>query len=332
MQSQAESCGYGSVIERFLMRELPELKTNASATFEYLSQEVIGTKQRRNGPLPSPESQVDLRTYLRENKKLQFFIPWGCSKQDGGPPDILEVLAIQDLKNLEEAVRRCGWSAEFTFRFEDLTDAVLFPARDPSVMSSYYAAMASLMSNASMRPLAESSCVRRERFQADVDDYKGAMLDAMAAVEVEDRRSILRDIGWQGGLPQVQVAHYLKLYRKWYPNEDALAVLARYFTCALVRRKLDATCVPRAPHLTISYANPVPGNPCGNRRLYYRTLKASWTHHHVAPWLGRGYLQISENDAGDQEVTPKVAFGTERLQDNIVSIDGHQFSMPYEVR
>lgn len=58
---------YESIVDQFLYAELPIMKVDPCVRFEAIAAEVFGSKQRRYGPMPSPEVQVSIRDIIRKS-------------------------------------------------------------------------------------------------------------------------------------------------------------------------------------------------------------------------------------------------------------------------
>src|SRR6185437_1565061 len=108
---------YTRLIETFCQTQIP-LSTNQRVRFEAIVAAILGTKQRRYGPLPAPETQVKIRDVVRNatgsiyksdatmsgsNNKITFYLPWGARKQDDNQGiDILEFMALRQLLCLKK--------------------------------------------------------------------------------------------------------------------------------------------------------------------------------------------------------------------------------------
>lgn len=128
---------YTSVIQWFFYESVSSADTPAEVRFEAISAAVVGTKQRRFGPVPKPEVLVAVRERLHD-ETIHLFLPWGSRKQaDGAPLDVAEFCALKQLHCLQEELRRYGKKCAFTFRLEDLTDRFLFSDGDPAQSDAY---------------------------------------------------------------------------------------------------------------------------------------------------------------------------------------------------
>lgn len=301
---------YDDLIRQYLYQSFPSTPATAKTKFEAVSSAVLGTKQRRFGPQLSPEAQVAIRKVITdtpEDKPLQFFAPWGASKQNlGHGLDIAEVSAIKQLACLQSELASYGRTSRFTFRLEDLTDRYLLgnaPARQEQIES--YVEAFSKLATATLTDTAvnaESEAVTWKGFWDKADEYFPLFLKYLTDSSKKNFEA-LSAAGWKGQIPDEQRQYYRDAYRSFgYPSEDWNSHMARYFAATLARVRLNATRAPTSPFVLIAFTHPIPGNPIGTPRVYYRTIPEKFTNHHRSPWLAKGYLRI----AGDNTVTPRV--------------------------
>lgn len=318
---------YQDLIMQFVHQAMPSVPVSASVRFEALSATVIGTKQRRFGPMPSPEAQVAVRDILRECGPIRFFLPWGASKQTNGAKlDILEFMALKQLRCLADDLARYDREVEFSFRVEDMTDRFLFGPERQQQINEYvttFSKLAKLMLPGA-QPLVESRFTSWNDFDALATEFAPRFYSYLRN---DTPVEALYSIGWKGTIPQEQRDYYAKAYASYYPGEDINWHMARYFAATLARVKLNATAAPREPHLLIAFTHPVPGNPINKPRLHYRTIPEKYTNHHVSPWIGKGYFQIDESNA----CTPRVYRKEEGTQlcENTLSWGGLEIDAPY---
>lgn len=300
---------YENLIEQFFYSEAPVVGYhNKNVRFEAIAAEVIGTKQRRFGPMPPPEAQVAVRDVLRESENtVCFLVPWGSRKQDDNAPlDILEFCAIKQLACLAGELQRFGVNCRFNFRIEDLTDRFLFGEGSIDQSTVYSENLANLAVGllrdvATVEPYRESQVTQWLEFKAMAEDFAPIFRNYLTG---KARVETLKTIGWVGDISIDQRSHYLALYATLYPGRDHIWELSKYFAATLARVKLKATCDPAwslglvgHPYITVSFTHPVPGNPVDRPRVYYRTIPGKFTHQHKAPWLARGYMGIKDSNA-----------------------------------
>lgn len=321
---------YEDLIVRFFYEAVPTSDAPKTVQFEAVSSEVFGTKQRRYGPMPGPEAQVLVRDVLRkseDSRALTVFVPWACSKQEPAAKlDLLEFCALRQLLCLREGMARFGWSTNFVFRVEDLTDTYLFGCKARTRIESYRDRMARLVGS-----VLPGSDVRLESHYSSPEAFRDtAEMYAYAFnryLRGEGDSSELRKIGWAGDIPAEQREYYLAAYRVFYPNADHNREMAKYFAATLARKTLGATATPTdVPFVTVSFSKPVPGNPVVRPQVYYRTLAARHTHAHTAPWVGRGYFALAD----DGGCTPRfVDAQTPELVPHTMLWNGVEIDAPY---
>ncbi len=337
---KASDAVYGDVITEFFFQEsFPNLEVSDDVKFEVLSREVLGTKQRRNGPLPKAEMQVMIREVLRksDNDEINFFIPWGCSKQEENVNfDILEYCAIKQLHCLKKAIERCDKKAVFWVRLEDCTDLVLFGPSREAAIDKYGMTFEDVASDTVDHIQWESDDVPFADFLDKVGDLQHTILGYL-----NGSKSLceLHKIGWKGDIPANQRAHYEKTYKMFYPDKNPTLMMSRYFASCLAKIHLKATYTPKnkggenLPYIQINFNGPIPGNPVVRPSVYYRSMPEKYTHQHRTPWNGKGYLQISEKD-GQNCVCPKAAGVGEKHEyiKNTLEINGAIIECDYVLK
>lgn len=328
---------YSELIETFMHLQAP-LSTNQTVRFEAIVAAVFGTKQRRFGPMPSPEIQVAVRDIVRLSEpNMTFFMPWGSRKQnDGQPLDVMEFMALQQLYCLKEELLRLGVASKYVFRLEDLTDRYLFP--NPGGASEIQSAQySSAFMQLGSKMLGDTS-FQLESMRAPWNEFE-QLADTYAPVfykflRGEEGLRSLQEIGWTGALPPEQQEYYTNAFRSYWPNAEGVDYkweMAKYFAATLARVKLKATGAPSGtPHLLIAFTHPVPGNPVAKTRLHYRTIPQRYTNNHRSPWIGKGYFEIDEAN----QVTPKSAGVNEKLdfQTNVVEFAGVKIQADYVLK
>ena len=326
---------YAPVLSSFLAQEFPGSVTKREAVFEAVAAEIFGSKQCRFGPMPSPEIQVPVRQVIRHymdtNEPIQFLVPWGASKQGDHGLDVLELSAIRNLHCLSERVKSLyAPGIRITIRLEDATDVALFgDDYAPKVMTYCY----------NFHELVKvlgyyEIWVRREaddlmdtaEFEKNVamfrplfEDYILAS-DRVGTAAAQDITSffVLKQNGWTGTIPLEQRAYYRQAYRIFYPDMSEAEItrkIATYFACSLSRVILNGTGKPSSgKFIQINYSLPVPGVPTNlaSNRIFYRTVPERFTNRHKAPWIGRGYVEI----ANDNSCKIKLADFNEQLELN----------------
>jgi len=318
---------FNDLIMRFMYEQIPLPEVAEEIRFEAVSSEIFGTKQRRFGPLPSPEVQVEIRNVIRKSssRMLHFFTPWASKQQKDHHLDVAEFVAIKQLRCLQEGLRRYGYDARFTFRMEDNTDLFIFGKEREAQIMRYANTFGKLV-----KAILPNSEPRQESWEVPFVDF-----NAMACAYVETfykylkgeaSQETLANIGWIGNIPFEQREYYLRQYRYFYPGKDHLLELARYFSATLARVKSRATCVPQGDHICLAFTHPIPGNPVNKTRLYYRSIPERWTHTHKSPWLAKGIFRV-----GDTDVTPRFYDNEPKLIKNTIEFAGVSIEADYIV-
>lgn len=301
---------YSQVIESMFELEFPGSVGSSDSLLDTLATQVIGSKQHRYGPTPSPEMLVSIRAVLKHSidskGPIVLLVPWGGSKQGPYGADIADLMAMRQLSALRERVERhWKWGVSVTLRLEDLTDDLLFQdhAGWKQKTARYSQDIVQLARMFGFWPLLESELMKEGDFKRTAAARAEAIFEAMMAAEASRRTLILGTIGWTGDLPQAQIDHYLKAYRMFYPSdshEQHLKRIATYFGAAMARKELKGSGAV-VPNIVASFTPPIPGvwQP---GRVYYRTVPEHFTNQHRSPWIAKGYIRIRGNQA-----TPAIA-------------------------
>ncbi len=294
---------YDDLISQFFYEAAPHLPATPEVRFEAVMKEVFGTKQRRNGPMPSPEQQVKIRDVVRNSDTVHFFVAWAARKQvDGMGLDVLEFCALRQLRDLQRSLRQLGKDSKFTFRVDDHTDRYLFGTTSEEQIQWYVQnlrhAAAVLLDDAELK--LESDCTPWGTFNRDALKFTHTFYDYLTG---KANVSSLQAVGWKGEIPDVQREYYENVYRVFYPHRDTLWEMSRYFAATLTRNRQGAAHTPEEPFVTINFYNPVPGNPVERPRVFYRSIPERNSHTHRAPWTSKGYFVVDGNNG----VCPKSA-------------------------
>lgn len=322
---------YSALIASYLQSQIP-YSSSPSVQFEAISSIIIGSKQRRMGPIPAPEVQVAIRDIIRQSgKEIHFFIPWGSRKQAVGQTvDVMEVMALYQLKGLQSELKEQGITSHFHFRIEDMTDYWLFQNRECKEVHQYAEDFRKLVYGIlgpNNSPLLESQLVDKPQYFRTAETNMAVFQRFL--LQTRDLDSI-RAIGWKGDIPQEQVDHYIGAYKGFWddkPEKFYLIELARYFASSLTRVHLDATAFPKVPFINLAFHKAVPGSPMSPNRLFLRSLPQRCTNTNRSPWLAKGYFVIKE----DNETCPKSAAHYETLdfQPNVTEMFGVKVQTDY---
>jgi hypothetical protein len=341
--------GYGSLVERFFATDYGLTPATSQATFEAISGLILGTKQYRYGPLPSPEVQTSIRSVIRDAMSTEYpipvLIPWGASKQDSRfTVDIAELSALHTLSCIDSHVRRLYSPGLYiVFRLEAFGDVYLFNhdqyrySQVNDYVSRFTGLARTLLTNAKV--VTEGDYTDYTTFYTTAEDIRPHLEDYLIASDhmpdvAYPLPLALVSRGWKGHIGPDARSYYLGAYDSLYPAdslESKYRRLARYFAAAFARRKLNAAgeLAHNSAPLEIGFHHPIPGSNFP-RRISYRTIPRKYTHEHRSPWNSRGYVSIAE----DGSVTPRLASWNASevdLSDMTVSIGGVPVESPYHL-
>lgn len=314
---------YSRLIANSLAQEFPsQCVADSAVLVDLITSEIMGTKQQRRGPRPSPESLVAMRDVIRRNTEMKwpipFVVPWGSEKPDGGGIDLAELWALKTLQCLNHRVMgHYSPGLEFHIRVEDVSAPHLFydrmdQAREEAARYSdaFEAVVAILELGPAIEIVRESRHISEEKFNAEADMIVPAMQAVLMNPENTNAKTDLAGFGWRGIPSEELKQFYFRQFDKLYPNDDPgqrLHRLARYFSASLARKRLDLTGASPAwegKFVELAfYASPPGTQTHFARRVYYRTLPCAITSNHMAPWRSKGYMLIEDDD----DATPKLA-------------------------
>lgn len=300
---------YEDLIQQFLYEQFPSTDVDPNVQFEAISAEVLGTKQRRFGPLPSPEVQVKLRDIIRAtgDGPLTFFVAWGSKQVEEDGVDILEFFALKQLSSLQSALARFGKASHFHFRLDDSTDTFLLGEKRAPGIRQYFKVIEDLAVNMLAPNTAHFHYEGHwKEFKHMADSFRPVFAAYLADQENPSAFTCLQRIGWKGAIPKEQQEYYYRSFKKrGYGNP--VVELARYFSATLARVKLGVVGAPEGKHIQIAFNHPVPGHPMAGNRVYYRTIPENYTHFHETPWIGKGVVRINS----DRSCCPRFHQGEE---------------------
>jgi len=306
---------YASTLLKMAAVEFPgSTRSDKCAVFEAVVAELVGTKQLRYGPTPSPEVLVSIREVVREamakDLPIHVLVPWGGSKQGDHGIDIAELMAMKQLLTLADKLKlHYPPGLSVRLRLEDASDIALFARMSGRrEKTAPYCDAVELLARIVLPGIEiyrESSLIAPDSFVTAVDALVPTFYEAMQNNDPAARAALLGRIGWKGDLPQSQLACYRNAYAKFYSNMPAAArdmLLARYFACAIVRRDLKLSgAIDGTKQIMLCFWPPVPTQDA-TRRLFYRTIPERYSNQHRAPWIGKGYVRIMGDVA-----TPAIA-------------------------
>lgn len=306
-------------IQQFLQREFPANSAKSSVDrVDNVTQILVGSLQRRLGPVPKPESMVLVREVVRDAVETEapvpVLVPFGPKKpgNGGGGVDLAELFVLKSLAELAAQVREHhAPGLDVRVRVEDATAFVLEGDVVRPQVERYVGAFEALnrVLGSHVDVVRETALMDFGAFSDDVREF-GPLFERYLAntsgdeplVAVAEGRALL-DLGWRGAVSPQAREHYGRKYTQVYPYEShefRRQMLARYFACALSRsrRRASGARAEWRRQIQVNFLAPVPGQADRPQALLCRRhvpLHDSKTH--VMPWRAKGYFKISSTDA-----------------------------------
>lgn len=315
---------YGDVICKHFVRNLPTILPGRNTDIiNILTDLVIGSKQLRYGPLPSPERLVNIRNVIRDAVAKQLpipiLVPWGGRKaRAGNSLDVAEISGIQRIMEVNETVKQFHKPGMLIrLRIEDINANWLY--RDESdaaeEIDTYSSAVYNLideMTDLNFSPIKETQMIQSSDLYFNrATQLSEMILDYLVASESMPEQywhtlaefKILEIEGWQGLIPREQREYYYARYMGLDPDitlPEAMKKLADYFAGSKARHEMNATGKPKTSvdgFIQANFAHPVPGAPEGlfSTTIYWRTIPFSDGRTQIAPWRAKGYLLINKD-------------------------------------
>lgn len=330
---------YGELIRHYFQGSFPEIAVKKGKDLlNILTDVLVGSKDLRYGPLPSPEALVTIRKTIQKaiefGEPIPILVPWGGRKMDKNLSlDIAEISGLKQLLRVDECVRKSyAPGLLIRVRIEDINAEWLY--NDQQGIQEYSEGMTKLIGmikgNTKIIGVLESQMMGRMDYFRKANEYSPLLQRVLESkrlyptVETKDILAYQELIsrGWVGEIPQEQREYYIGRYRKLYPNQSEEVyekLLADYFAGSKARYDLNGRGDPKTEvgsFIQINFAHPVPGAPATifNNTLYYRTIPACLTRTHIAPWRAKGYLSV----IGDI-VTPKIVFPGQDLEELVMN-------------
>lgn len=334
---------YSPIIRRYFQGSLPKTAViKGKDLLEILTTILLGSKDQRYGPKPSPESLVAIRVTIQKAVELGLpipvLVPWGGRKMDKDIKlDIAEVSAIRQLLSVDECVRNVyPPGLQIRVRIEDINAEWLY--KDSEGIEEYSSGMQKLITmtkgDTKIIGIVESEMMDKGKYMKLATSYS-ILLSRVIGHQIASPDVNVWDIpeyqklaerGWKGDIPKEQRDYYLDRYKRIEPNisdVEAVMKLADYFAGSKVRYDLNGRGNPQTEvgsFIQINFAHPVPGAPEAifNNTLYYRTIPGNLARTHIAPWRAKGYLAMI-----DDQVTPKLVnpgAETKELRSNTVML------------
>lgn len=317
---------HGESITRYLQRSFPKIASiKGRDLLEVLTSILVGSKDLRYGPMPSPENLVNIRQTITKaiqmDAPIPVLIPWGGRKlYPDMKLDIAEVAGLKQILRVDECVRSVYPNGlQIRVRIEDTGARWLY--KNHHGIQQYSDDMKLLIDilkgDSKIIGVFESEMMEETKY-FELSAQYSELLQAVITVQmafphekVEDMNAYrqLVNRGWKGTIPKEQRDYYLDRCKKVYPNltePEYVEKLADYFGGSKARHDLNGVGAPLTPvgsFIQINFAHPVPGAPTGlfNHTLYYRTIPGNYSRTHIAPWRSKGYLDITGDD-----ITPRV--------------------------
>lgn len=308
--TSAELSFVNGLVDRFLVNELPGATfEQGEAVVDKISSLFMGTRNVRLAGCPSPESQVLIRSVIREamaqGKPIPVLSAAGPKKSNSGQIDLAEFSAMQQLVCLQERVLKYyepGMS--FRIRLEDTTGTFLEPVDSTAEMNQYCTDFIRLcrlleerIGGHFLEPWRESSNVEQSGKMLKLAHHN---IKAFEHAYLTGDSSGVEAAGWRSGVGQdwrdFLDERYSKLFPQWTEERRAYQA-ARYLSSTLARHLTQMSgATPdwtvNGAHLDVSFATPAPGAAKASTRVYYRTMSVKQTKQHLPYWRGKGYFRL----------------------------------------
>lgn len=324
---------YGKSVASFLAREFPANLTDRANVVDAITEAFIATSQTRQGPQPTPESQVALRNVIRHwvelNEPIAVLVPWGSKKAvNTHELDVAELMGLRQLEALHDRVKRIYQPGVIiNVMVENLGGNYIW-YDDPASIEAMYEytdamlRMGSVLEHPWMVIEAESKLADRGEYFQVAEKMRSPLHDHLFARVLKDEPddfslATAHALGWKGTISDEMIQYYMGSYAKTYPHDGKASNvlrLARYFAQSYARYKLKAKMKYQhwgQNYIQISFTSPIPGAPVSlvTRNLYYRTLPMNFARTHIPAWRARGYLAVTESGV----VIPKLGTAHEDL-------------------
>lgn len=314
---------FAEVISRYFYRSFPKAtKIDKENLLEILTDLLVGTREYRYGPKPKVESLYVIRQTISKaielNVPIPVLVPWGGRKADPSlSVDIAEVSALKQLIAVNEFVKQFfSPGLHIHIRIEDLGADWIYRVQDVSTSIEKYSSDMVLLVNSlkgitHIEPIRESQLMSKDEYFKLSEKYSELIestIQAMRAYNDLDINTIpeynqLLLMGWKGEIDRTQQDYYIERYKKLYPGlkeEEYVLMLSDYLGGAKARYDLNGRAEPDSSvgsHVQITFVPPIPGAPKGlfSNTLYYRTVPESSGRTHIAPWRGKGYIEIVDD-------------------------------------
>lgn len=314
---------YGQLICDFFSKLFPKaIVPNARQLLEILTSILVGDKNIRSGPIPSPESLVAIRKTIARaietNMPIPILVAWGGIKAGTTHGvDVAEIAALHQLIRLADSVKMYHEAGvSINIRIEDTGAYWLYRthSKETQVAISNYSSQMEEVTEIvaekyDIRAIKESERMDYTQYY-NMSYFNSSVIRRAILLKINghDSDSLhgLASIDWKGNLPMEQIDHYIDRYKILYPNlsiDDYIGMAADYLGGAKARYEMDGRLEPMVfedkEHISISFVPPIPGAPASlfNKTLYYRTVPENQARTHIAPWRAKGYLEIGPDNS-----------------------------------
>jgi hypothetical protein len=314
---------YGEIISRYFQRGFPKVaNVSKDDLLEILTDFLVGTKEYRYGPKPKVESLYEIRQTIMKaieySVPIPVLVPWGGVKADHKlSVDVAEVSALKQLIMVDEAIKQFyppglhihirieDLGANWIYRIDGIDESIDKYSSDMVRLVNY------LKGTTHIEPIRESKLMDAGKYFRLSETYSELIegtIQALKAYKDLDINTIpefmkLKEMGWKGGIDKAQQNHYIERYKNLYPGKSEEAytlMLSDYLGGSKARYDMNGRGEPDSAvgsYIQITFVPPIPGAPKGmfNNTLYYRTIPESNGRSHIAPWRGKGYLQLVDD-------------------------------------
>ena len=314
---------YAEVIQRYFQRGFPKSVTMSKDNLlEILTDLLVGTKEYRYGPKPKVESLFTIRQTLIKaielNAPIPVLVPWGGRKADPTlSVDVAEASALKQLIALNEVVKQFHPAGlHIHIRIEDLGASWIYRVQDVEDSIEHYSSdmvrlINILKGDTHIEAIRESKLMNKDEYFKLSEKYSELIEETITDLKAYKDLDIntvpafmkLKEMGWKGVIEKDQQNYYIERYKKLYPGKkeaEYVLMLADYLGGSKARYDLKGRGEPDSAvgsHLQITFVPPVPGAPRNmfSNTLYYRTVPESSGRTHIAPWRGKGYIEIVDD-------------------------------------
>jgi hypothetical protein len=178
---------------------------------DLITKEILGTGQTRYGPMPNPESVVEIRRvisfWMERQKPIPFLIPWGSEKPNGSGIDVAELCSFKMLECLNNRVKQFYEPGlVMNIKMEDVSAPHLFYDRmeqarkDVKLYTTGFITLLEILRLEFINIVLESHIVDEKTYNDKADEYLPYM--EMYLRGHESYLENLTSLGWKGPIEQ----------------------------------------------------------------------------------------------------------------------------------